>query len=295
MKGRKKMKEFQDKVAVITGAASGIGLALAEGCVAEGMKVVLADIEEAELVKTEKALKDAGGEVLSAVTDVTKKGDIQALEKKTMDVYGAVHLLCNNAGVGAGSTVWEASENDWKWVLGVNLWGVIYGNQEFVPIMLKQETECHILNTASAAGLLPYHGSAPYQVSKHAVVALSEKMYYDLGENKGNVKVSVLCPGWVKTRILESERVRPSAYQNDPADVEITPETLAMMQQFQQSVETGMAPEVLADHVFKAIKDDQFYIIPNPEYIPIFKARMDAIVQVSNPMPLAMLTGQNQA
>ena len=281
------MKAFQDRVAVITGAASGIGLALAEGCVAQGMKVVLADIDETALTETQKTLKNAGADVLCVVTDVTKRGDVQALAGKTVDAYGAVHLLCNNAGVGAGSTVWGTSVKDWEWVLGVNLWGVIYGIQEFVPIMLKQETECHILNTASVAGLLPYHGSAPYQVTKHAVVALSEKLYYDLGGNLGNIKVSVLCPGWVKTRILESERVRPPAYQNDQTEVEMTPEMLAMIQQYQQSVETGMPPDELAGHAFKAIKDDQFYIIPHLEYMPIIKARMEAIVQVSNPRSLS--------
>ena len=286
------MKEFQDKVAVITGAASGIGLALAKRCVAEGMKVVLADIEAEALNQAENELKTSGGEVLSLVTNVSNNEDVKALAKRTVETYGAVHMFFNNAGVGAGSTVWGTSFNDWEWVLGVNLFGVISGIHEFVPIMLKQEAECHVVNTASAAGLMPYHGSAPYLVSKHAVVALSEKLYYDLGENKGSVKVSVLCPAWVKTRILESERTRPSTYQNDPAEFEMTPEMLAVMQQYQQAVENGMAPEVLSDHVFKAIKDDQFYIIPHLEYIPIFKARMDAIVQVSNPMPLAKLMGQ---
>ena len=155
--------------------------------------------------------------------------------------------------------------------------------------MLAQDAESYIVNTASIAGLIPYHGNAPYLVSKHAVVALSEKMYYDLGENRGKVKVSVLCPGWVKTRIVESGRNRPAQYQDDTADQEITPEFVAMIQQLQQAVEHGMAPDVLADHVFQAVRKDQFYILPHPELIPMVKNRMKAIVQFRNPKPLAEL------
>jgi NAD(P)-dependent dehydrogenase (short-subunit alcohol dehydrogenase family) len=283
------MNEFRNKVAVITGAASGIGKALANRCIAEEMKVVLGDIEEDALIQTEKEIIDDGGDVLAVVTDVSKKGDLAALAQKTMDVFGGVHFLCNNAGVGAGSTVWESSAKDWKWTLDVNLWGVIYGIQEFVPIMLAQDAESYIVNTSSIAGLLPYHAGAPYLVSKHAVVALSEKTYYDLGENSGKVKISVLCPGWVKTRILESDRNRPKAYLDEITEPVITPEMVAVMQQYQLAIETGMSPDVLADQVFQAVKNNQFYILTHPEFIPIINARLEAIVRVSNPKPLVEL------
>ncbi len=147
------MREFKDKIAVITGAASGIGRGIAERCAQEGMKVVLADIEEAALRQTEKDFAAAGATVLALRTDVSKVNDIEALAQKTLDTFGAVHVLFNNAGVGVWPTVWECTLADWAWVLGVNLWGVIYGVRVFVPIMLKQDTECHIVNTASVAGL----------------------------------------------------------------------------------------------------------------------------------------------
>lgn len=283
------MKVFRDKVAVITGAASGIGQAIANRCAAEGMSIVLADIEEKALIQAETKIKSAGANVLSVLTDVSKLGDIKALAQKTMEAFGAVHLLCNNAGVGTGSTAWDTTINEWKWVLGVNLWGVIHGIRVFVPIMREQDSEGHIVNTSSIAGLLPYHAAAPYHASKHAVVAISEKMYYDLGENGGKIKVSVLCPGWVKTRILESERNRPAELQDDATELVITPEMEAVIREYQQAVETGMSPTMVADRVFLAIKRDQFYVLTHPEFTPLVQARMEAIVDGSNPQPLAQL------
>ena len=147
------MKEFEDKVAVITGAASGIGRAMAERCVQEGMKVVLADVEVETLTKTEASMKASGATVLAVRTDVSQARDVEALAQKTLDVFGAVHLLCNNAGVATEAAIWESTIAEWEWVMGVNLWSVIHGVRVFVPIMLAQDTECHIVNTASMAGL----------------------------------------------------------------------------------------------------------------------------------------------
>ena len=285
------MKAFRDKVAVITGAASGIGRAIADRCATEGMRVVLADIEEKALVQVETRLKSDGASVLSVVTDVSKIEDIEALAQRTLETFGAVHLLCNNAGVGSGSTAWDTTVNEWKWVLGVNLWGVIHGTQVFVPIMLEQDSESHIVNTSSITGLLPYHPSAAYHASKHAVVALSEKMYYDLGENRSKVKVSVLCPGWVKTRILEAERNRPTELQDDAAELVITPEMEKVMRGTQHAIETGMTPSAVADQVFQAIRNDQFYILTHPEFTPIVRARMETIAAGSDPQSLARLMG----
>ena len=198
-------------------------------------------------------------------------------------------MLFNNAGVGAGSTIWESSLADWQWVMEVNLWGVIHGLRVFVPIMLAQEAESQVVNTSSIAGLLPYHAGSSYHVSKHAVVALSEKLFYDLGENQGKIKVSVLCPGWVKTRILESERNRPPEFQNNLAEMTITPEIEATMQEFQQAVENGMSPDEIANQVFQAIHDNRFYILTHPEFLPIVKARLEAITREKNPLPLVEL------
>jgi NAD(P)-dependent dehydrogenase (short-subunit alcohol dehydrogenase family) len=198
-------------------------------------------------------------------------------------------LLFNNAGVGAGSTVWETTPNDWAWVLNVNFWGVLHGIRTFLPIMLAQEGESCIINTSSIAGLLPYHAVAPYQISKHAVVALSEKLFYDLGENKHQIKVSVLCPGWVQTRILEADRNRPPELQNNLVEKMITPEMEATMQAFQQAVENGMPPGKVADHVFQAIRENRFYILTHPEFMPLVQARLEAIAMGKNPPPLAEL------
>lgn len=277
------MKEFKDKVAVITGAASGIGRGIAERCVQEGMKVVLADVEEAALAQTEQELRATHATVLAVQTDVSRASDIEALAQKTLKAFGAVHLLVNNAGVGAGSSIWESTLADWEWVMGVNLWGVIHGLRIFVPIMLAQATEGHIVNTASIAGLLPYHPGAPYQVTKHGVVALSEQLYYSLAQRNAKVKVSVLCPGWVNTRIMDSERNRPSQLQNEPSNLPMGPEQEAIMQSMREEAQAGLSPRQVSDHVFNAIRNEQFYILTNPELNSMIQQRMENILQQRNP------------
>ena len=203
------MKELKGKVAVITGAASGIGRALADRCVQEGMKAVLADVEVDALAKAEAGLKASGATVLAVPTDVSQARSVAALAQKTLEAFGAVHLLCNNAGVGSEAAIWESTLEEWEWVMGVNLWGVIHGVRAFVPIMLAQDTECHIVNTASMAGLISGPGLGAYKVTKHAVVSLSETLHHELAERAAKVRVSVLCPGFVNTRIMESARNRP--------------------------------------------------------------------------------------
>ena len=280
------MKEFKDKVAVITGAASGIGRAIAKRCAQEGMYVVLADIEASALAQTETDMTAAGANVMAVLTDVSKASEIAALAQRTLAAYGAVHLLCNNAGVGAGSTVWESTIHDWEWVLGVNLWGVIHGLRTFVPIMLEQDAESHIVNTASIAGLISFHRNAAYHATKHAVVALSEKLHYDLAERGGKVKVSVLCPGWVRTRIMDSRRNRPAELENDPAETVMTPEWEAALAEYRQACEAGMSPDKVANDVFQAIRDEKFYILTHTEFTPSVKARIEAILQGHNPLAL---------
>jgi NAD(P)-dependent dehydrogenase (short-subunit alcohol dehydrogenase family) len=275
------MKDFQGKVAVITGAASGIGLALAERCVREGMKVVLADVEEGSLARAETELQMAGGTVLAVRTDVSKRSDVEDLARQAVGTFGQVHLLCNNAGVAAGGPPWEATWKDWEWVIGVNLWGVIHGVKVFTPLMLAQNTECHIVNTSSAAGLIVGGVSAPYSVTKHAVVALSESLYLSLQQRNSLVKVSVLCPGLVNTNIANAERNRPAELRNEP--VSLTPEMEAGLAAFKAAMAASMPPAQVAGVVFDAIQKEQFYILTRPEWTEVIQLRTDKLLRLENP------------
>jgi len=282
------MKEFKGKVAVITGGASGIGRGIAERCVREGMKVVLADIDEANLAKTETELKTAGGTVLGVRTDVSKRSDVELLARQAFDVFGQVHLLFNNAGVAAGGPPWEATWNDWEWVIGVNLWGVIHGVKVFTPLMMAQNSECHIINTSSAAGLMVGSSSAPYAATKHAVVALSESLYLALQQRNSLVKVSVLCPGLVRTNIANAERNRPAQLHNEP--ITMTPERQAGLAAFAAAVEAGMPPLQVAGVVFEAIQKEQFYILSHPKWMEAVQLRTDKLLRMENPQsPMAII------
>ena len=257
------MKTFRDRVAVVTGAASGIGRALAEKFASEGMKVVLADVEEAPLAATAKEMTDAGATVLAVRTDVSKPAEIEALADRAWSAYGAVHVLCNNAGVGGGGLSWEVSAGEWDWVLGVNLFGVIHGVRIFVPRMLAGGDEGHVVNTASVAGLVSQPAMAAYNVSKFGVVTLTEGLHHDLTLRKTKLKASVLCPGWVKTRIAESDRHREADERTDPRQLDaVSAKTgLSMFKAVQQ----GIAPEQVADDVFAAVENEKFYILTHPE------------------------------
>jgi len=275
------MQEFRDRVAVITGAASGIGRALAQRCAQEGMKVVLADVEESALIETAAEVRASGAPALAVVTDVSNIRAVEALAQQTLDMFGAVHLLCNNAGVAAGTTIWDSTLADWEWVLAVNLWGVIYGVRVFVPIMLSQDTDCHIVNTASIAGLIAGPGLGVYKVAKHGVVTLSETLYYELAQRDAKVKVSGLCPGFVHTRIMDSERNRPLERRNDPTP--IAAEDEATLQAMRQAVQQGMSPDQVAACVFTAIRNEQLYIFTHPETKERVRGRMEHILAERNP------------
>jgi len=284
------MQEFHGKVAVITGAASGIGRGLAERCVSEGMKVVLADIDEAHLAATETELKDRGATVLAVRTDVSKRSHVERLARRTLDAFGEVHLLFNNAGVAAGGSPWDATWNDWEWVIGVNLWGVIYGVKVFTPLMLAQNTEGHIVNTSSVAGIVVGSGSAPYAVAKHGVVALSEHLYLSLQQRNSPVKVSVLCPGLVRTNICDAEQHRPAELRNQPA--EKSAELEANMAAFKAVLESSTPPLEVADAVFDAIRKEQFYILPHPEWLDVVQLRSDNLLRMENPQSPAALVAK---
>ena len=282
------MIDFKDKVAVITGGASGIGRAIAERCVAEGTKVVLADIDEEELANAEAHLVGLGGTVISVKTDVSKRTDVEELARRTLGAFNEVHLLFNNAGIAAGGAPWEATWNDWEWVINVNLWGVINGVKVFTPIMLTQKTECHIVNTSSAAGLLVGSGSAPYAVTKHGIVVLSESLYLSLKQRRALVGVSVLCPGMVNTNIINAERHRPEELSN--GQVARTPEMQAGLAAFKAAMQASTPPSEVADIVFEGIRKGQFYILTHPEYLEVVKLRTDSILREENPQsPLEAL------
>jgi len=283
------VKELKGKVAVVTGGASGIGRAMAERFAAEGMKIVLADIEEGALSRAESEMRAKGATVASRRTDVSRGEDVEALAAFTVDTFGAVHVVCNNAGVGVGGVTWQQTVKDWEWVLGVNLWGVIHGVRAFVPIMLQQGDECHVVNTASGAGLHTRPWLAMYCASKHAVVALSESLYHELSLTGSKVKVSVLCPAVVNTRIGESERNRPDDLRDDAGAGVPAQQMQAMEQAFRALLATGLAPEQVAGAVVKAIKDERFYIITHDETKGRVSSRLNDIISGQNPtlQPLA--------
>lgn len=277
------MKDFQDKVAVVTGAASGIGRALAERSAREGMKVVLADIEEEPLSQTEEEMRAAGGTVLAVRTDVSKAGDVEALARETLDSFGAAHLVCNNAGVGIGmKATWETTLEDWQWCLGVNLWGVIHGIRTFVPIMLEQGTEGHVVNTASVAGLLSLPYVAVYHASKHAVVTITESLHYELSLRDSKVKASVLCPGFVQTGIINSSRNRPAELGTESAEEAST--VPSMLGAYRQGIEAGLPPDYVADQVFNAIWQERLYIHTTCDFLPVVRQRADDIVMQRSPV-----------
>lgn len=274
------MKDFERRVAVITGAASGIGRALAERCAREGMKVILADVEPGALAEVEKHLQASGGTALAVRADISQAEDVAALAEKTIEAFGAVHLLCNNAGVATNGTVWESSLTDWEWVLGVNLWGVIHSVRIFVPIMLAQDTECHVVNTASMSGLISFPRGSVYAVSKHGVVTLSEALHHELAELGGKVKVSVLCPGLVQTRIVDCARNRPERLASRTS---MGPVEAAGWETLRQQMQTAMPPAQVADMVFQAIREERFYILTHPEGKDSIRTRMEDILQERNP------------
>jgi len=272
------VRELREKVAVITGAASGIGRAVAERCAGAGMKVVLADVEESALVAAERAFKDAGADVLGVRTDVSRADDVEALAGRAVERFGAVHLVHNNAGVAAGGLMWELPLADWKWVLGVNLWGVIHGVRTFVPLMLAQGDEGHVVNTASLAGLTSTPFLGPYSVSKHGVVTLSETLLKELAMQGAKVKVSVLCPGLVRTRIGESGRNRPAQLEHERDDDASAVDAMSSGA-FQQLVEAGMDPAAVADQVLEAVRQERFWVL----------TRADDILERRNPVAQSLM------
>ncbi len=275
------MKQFTDRVAVVTGGASGLGRAMAWRFAREGMKIVLADIEQTKLDTTLGEFQEAGHEAIAVQGDVSRAADVESLAEQTLAAFGAVHIVCNNAGVAPGGLVWEHTVKDWEWAMGPNVWGVIHGVRVFTPILLKQNTEAHIVNTASVAGLLSLPGMGLYCVTKHAVVTLTECLHHDLVENSDKVRCSVLCPAYVPTGIADSERNRPAHLRDDRPKSE---QELRREEGLRRAVESGrITAEEVADAVFNAIRDKRFYILTHQRIKPAIETRMQDILLERSP------------
>ena len=275
------MESLQGKVAVVTGAGSGIGKAMAERFVAEGMKVVLADLDETRLRLVEAQLSESGGDVFPIAVDTALEESVQALAQKALERYGAAHVLCNNAGVVGTGDPWTGPMRVWEWVVGINLYGVIHGIRAFLPIMTEQG-EGHIVNTASMAGLVAMPGAAPYNVTKHGVVALSEGLFIELKSAGSPVGVSVLCPGFVRTELMDkmtwSDRLGAQPTVSD------NPMSQFMDQVLREGVEQGISPDDVAAQVVAAIRAEQFWILTHPDYGDAPVERIRKAVAQENPI-----------
>ncbi len=279
------MKDVEGKTAVVTGAASGIGLGMAQSFADAGMRVVLSDLQEAELSRSTAALRDSGADVHSIVCDVSKPEQVQSLADGTLERYGAVHVLCNNAGIGVGGVpTWESTLDDWEWILGVNLMGVIHGVRTFLPILLEQG-DGHIVNTASLAGLITGPDNALYGVTKFGVVALSEHVYLELKRSGAAVSASVLCPGYVDTNILKNSEIRPAEFP-DAAPPAEGPVVDIFREWFTEQLAQGLSPREVGDQVLSAIREDRFYILTHPDWSYLIEHRLKTILSGQNPTPM---------
>jgi len=272
------MDELDGRVAAITGGASGIGLAMAQRFAREGMKLSLADIESGPLDAAAESLRRDGADVLTSVIDVSDAEQMDAFAAQTLERFGAVHLVCNNAGVMGSGVTWELTTQDWEFVLGPNLWGVIHGVRVFTKHLVAQN-EGHIVNTASMAGMISVPSIAAYNVSKHAVVTLSETLHVELAAAAAGVGVSVLCPGFVNTKILDAARFK------DETPVE-TDESRAQKALMEQVMAASMSPEAIADRVHDAVRGRSFYILSHPGSEKIIEDRMRRIIEGGDPMVL---------
>jgi NAD(P)-dependent dehydrogenase (short-subunit alcohol dehydrogenase family) len=267
------------KVAVVTGAASGIGLALSHRFAAAGLDVVMADIEEEPLARAAAAVGDKGVETLAVLTDVSKAEQVDALRDAALDRFGAAHVVCNNAGVASRADPWAGPLSTWEWVFGVNCWGVVHGVRAFLPVLVGQG-EGHIVNTASIAGLVPGFG-AIYDATKHAVVAITEDLWRDMTLIPMGVGVSVLCPGWVNTRILDAARNWSPELGEVPPD---DPLRAPLIRYVERALAEGMTPAAVADAVADAVTGARFWVFPHPEFVEFAAARFATIVEGVDPV-----------
>lgn len=275
------MQSYRNKVAVVTGAASGIGQGLAAKAAALGMNVVIADIDTRSLEAVATSLRDRGADVLAVHTDVADYDSVSALADATFQHFGRANLLFNNAGVLVDGLSWERSVEDWRWSFDVNTMGVVHGIKAFVPRMLEFGEEGAVVNTASQAGLIVGPFLGPYTASKHAVVGISETLHYELTSLGAKLRAAVLCPGEVATRIWDSERLRPEQYGEKPQF------STGAEAKFREIVSTGVAqgmtPAELADFVFAALAEGKFWLFPHPDFKPTYTRRYRSIIDETLP------------
>lgn len=276
------MEDLDGKVAVVTGAASGIGRSLAHAFAGQGMRLVLVDIEAAPLEEVASELRGSGTDVFAVTADVSVASDVERIGAAADDVFGGLHVACNNAGVAAGGLSWEVGLEDWDWVLGVNLYGVIHGIRSFVPRIIASGGG-HVVNTASMAGLTSAPGMGPYNVSKHAVVTLSETLALELAMTHPEVGVTVVCPGWVRTGINRSERNRPvdAARPRAEGDESAVPALRSMIDDL---IETGLDPADVAGLVVDAVRASRFSVLTHPEWIGMVRDRTERLLSGETPV-----------
>lgn len=279
------MKDLKGRVAVVTGAGSGIGLAMAQRFADEGMKLALADIEAEGLDAALAAVRARGSQAIAVRTDVMSEADVSKLADAAFEAFGAVHLLCNNAGVASATLrtrAWEAPLSDWNWIMGVNFMGVLHGVRAFVPRMLAAAEEGHIVNTASVAGLLT--AANPYHVSKHAVTCLTEGIFKDFRSMGAKLSASVLCPGLIRTAIMEAERNRPAHFGPRTDVATLAPDIQRWADGFRSALNAGYEPDQVAREVVDAVRADRFYIVPaQPFLIELIRTRMEEVAEQRNP------------
>ncbi len=291
------MKEFQDKVAVVTGAASGMGFAFARRFAQEGMRVVLADVESEALDSAVSTLRQEELEVIGVLGNVAQLEDVQELAEKTLESFGRVDVLCNNAGVAGdldfigqrNQPLWEQTPELWDWTFGVNVRGVLNGIRTFLPIMIDQDDPGHVVNTASMAGLLGGQTAGIYGATKHGVVRITEALYFQLLERESKIHASVLCPGIINTRIFSSGRNRPDEFwktNEKPSDNDTQSQIDAGDEYFAH----GLPPAQVAEQVLEAIRDEQFWILTPDVPLDRIRQRHNHIIKQTNPeLPPAFL------
>ncbi len=273
------MELGKGKVAVVTGAGSGIGLAISHALAEAGCSVVLADVQVDALELAAEAVAEHGVETLAVRVDVSSREQVEELARSTLDRFGGVHVVCNNAGVAGGGDPWLGPLEGWEWTMGVNFWGVVYGVRTFLPHIVMSGGG-HIVNTASIAGLYPGFGPS-YDASKHAVVAITEGLYHTLRDAQMPVGVSCLCPGWVKTGIIDADRNWPSEFGEVP---QLDPGAEIAKGYIRRAIDEGMQPAAVADMVVSAIRDDRYWIFPNPEFVDMAMERFHQIGEGSDPV-----------
>ena len=267
---------FSNKVTIVTGGALGIGGGIARKFSEKGSKIVIADIEEGPLQAAVSKLQKTGVSTIGVKCDVSLGEDVEKLAHQTLEHFGAINIVCNNAGVAPSGVIWEHSTKDWEWAMGPNVWGVIHGIRVFTPIMLKQKEEGHIVNTASVAGLMSFNGMGLYCMTKHAVVTMTECLHHDLTKASEHVRCSVLCPAYVPTDIANSERNRPDNLREERTKSD---DEIKMEENLKKAVASGkISADQVADQVLQSIREKHFYILTHPKIKPAIETRFQDIL-----------------